>query len=109
MTGLRKGNKMKETLVALIKSKMQFNSQELQNLGIEIGKLYTNLGLPPDMALAKLNLPKEQTISVIDGIGQWLIEHKRNSGATDKAIERQRASNRKMVDAFLKNSELGVY
>lgn len=93
----------------LLESKIQPGSADLQELGIKIGKLYTDHGLPIDMALDRLDLTKEQKLSVLDGACQWLVEHKRNSGATEKAIDRQRATNRKMLEDFLIKGETGVY
>lgn len=96
-------------LGALVQSKVQPVSGALQELGVKIGKLYTDHGLPVDMALDRLNLTKEQKLSVLDGVCQWLIEHRRNSGATEKSIERQRASNRRMVERFIAKDEVGIY
>ena len=96
---------MKEVLL----SKVQPGSKELQELGVKIGKLYTDHGLPIDMALDRLPHSKEQKLSILDGACQWFIEHKRNSGATEKAIERQRTTNRKMIEDFVKKGETGVY
>jgi hypothetical protein len=80
-----------------------------EKFGIEVGRLYTNHGLPPDMALNRIDLSKEQELLVLHGVCQWLIEHKRNSGATDKAIERQRTTNRKMIEGFINTGETGAY
>ncbi len=92
-----------------VESKVQPFSQELQSLGIEIGKLYTNHGLPVDMALQRLPHTKEQKISILDGACQWFMQHKRNSGATEKSLDRQRAANRKMLDDFIEKGETGAY
>lgn len=103
-----KGDKM-GILGDLLVSTVQPGAKELQNLGIKIGKLYTDHGLPPDMALERLSYTKQQKLSILDGVCQWLIEHKRNSGATDKAIERQRKTNRDMVERFIDKGETDVY
>lgn len=97
------------SLSEIIESKIQPNSEQLQELGIKIGQLYTDMGFPIDMALNKLDMTKEQKISILDGACQWLIEHKRNSGATDKSIERQRKTNREMLERFIKGKEIGAY
>ena len=97
------------SLSEIIKSKLQPSSEQLQEIGIKVGQLYTDMGLPIDMALDKLEMTKEQKISVLDGACQWLIEHKRKSGATDKSIERQRKTNREMLERFIKGKETGVY
>jgi hypothetical protein len=97
-------------LASLLQSKVQFQSDQLQQLGIKIGKLYTDKGFPPDMALERLTgYTTIQKLSILDGLCQWLIQHKRNSGATDKAIVRQRSSNRDMVARFLATGEVGIY
>lgn len=96
-------------LGAIVASKVQPMSKELQELGIKIGHLYTDHGLPVDMAFDRLPRTKEQKLSILDGVCQWLIEHKRNSGATDKAIERQRHTNQKMLEDFITKGEAGVY
>lgn len=83
--------------------------RELVELGRKIGRIYTDHGLPIDIALDRLDYSKEQKLAIINGICEWLIEHKRNSRATDKAIERQRTQNVKMVEAFIKTGETGVY
>ena len=94
----------------LLTSKAQSNSQDLQELGIKIGKLYTDHGLPIDMALDKLQgYTQEQKLSILDGACQWFIEHKRNSGATEKSLDRQRATNVRMVEDFINKGETGIY
>lgn len=82
---------------------------QLDKLGMKIGKLYTDKGLPIDMALDRLDLIKEQKIAVLTGACTWLLQHKRNSGATKKAIERQRSTNRKMLEDFIRSGETGAY
>lgn len=96
-------------LSELIDAKSQPFSAELQEVGVSIGRLYTDHGLPLDMSLDRLPHTKEQKLSILDGACQWFIEHKRNSGASDKAIERQRNANRKMLEDFINNGETGVY
>ncbi len=81
----------------------------LFNMGITIGKIYTDMGLPVDMALDKLSYDKDQKIAILAGAQNWLVEHRRNSGATEKAIERQRETNVKTMNAFIKNGESGIY
>lgn len=84
-------------------------NEGLFNLGVKIGKLYTDHGLPLDMALDRIKCTKEQKINILYGAQNWLVEHKRNSGATEKAIERQRATNIKTMEVFLRTGETGVY
>jgi hypothetical protein len=102
-----------EVVGALLAAKTLGNSPELEALGVEIGKLYTDHGLPVDIALSELNkkrpLSSGQKLLVLDGACQWLIQHKRNSGATEESIERQRQTNRELLRRFLTKGEVGVY
>lgn len=83
--------------------------KELIEFGIEVNKLYTDHGLPLDITLNRLEHPQDQKLIILEGACEWLVQHKRNSGATEKAIERQRVANRNMLEAFAKGKELGVY
>lgn len=100
---------MSKSLTALVNSMKAPDCKELHSLGIKVGKLYTDQGFPPDMALDRLPHTKEQKVAILNGVCEWLIEHKRNSGATDKAIERQRTTNRKMLEDFVAKGETGIY
>lgn len=84
-------------------------NDEWINKGIQVGKLYTDHGFPVDMALERFKCSKEAKLAMLHGVCQWLIQHKRNSGATEKSIERQRATNRRMVHDFVKSGETGAY
>lgn len=96
--------------MSILEAKVQPKALHLENIGITIGKLYTDKGLPPDMALERLTgYTKLEKLSIVDGICQWLIEHKRNSGATDKAIARQRKSNQQSLTQFIDTGEAGIY
>ena len=83
-----------EAICKLLNSKTKIGAEEMVDLGIIVGKLYTDHGLPIDIALdhleKKRTITKEQQLLVLDGACQWLIEHKRNSGADERSIERQR-------------------
>lgn len=81
----------------------------LENFGIEIGKLYTNHGLPLDISLSRLEYCKEFKLIILHGACEWFLQHKRDSGATEKAIERQIATNEKIMDDFVKTGEVGIY
>jgi hypothetical protein len=61
------------------------------------------------MALDRLPYERGVKLQVLNGACEWFIEHKRLSGATEKAVERQRQANRKMVEDFLATGESGVY
>lgn len=78
-------------------------------LGKRIGRIYTDHGFPIDMALARLQITPAQKLVVLDGAFEWLIEHKRQSGASEKAIERQRATNQRSIEAYIRTGETGVY
>lgn len=96
-------------MIELVESKTQPFSKQLQELGIKIGKLYTDHGYPLDMSLGVLPHTKEQKLSILDGACQWFIEHKRLSGATEKSIERQRNTNRNIVESFIAKGETDIY
>jgi len=81
----------------------------LLELGKQIGKLYTDHGLPVDMAFDRLDMNSEKKIVVLTGALNWLVEHKRNSGAPEKAIERQRKLNTRMMGHFMQTGEVGLY
>lgn len=83
---------------------------KMREIGTFIGKLYTDRGFPPDMALDELtNLSKPQKLAVLFGCCSWLVQHKRNSQATEKAIERQRKQNREALHRFVATGEAGLY
>lgn len=82
---------------------------KLYDMGVEVGKLYTDHGLPIDMALERIEGSKEKKLAVLNGALHWLVLHKRNSGAPEKAIDRQRAQNIKYVERFLAGKEIGAY
>lgn len=102
---------MSDVLGSLIQGYMLEKSEEVVDFGKQIGRLYTDHGLPIDMALDRLpkNVTKDQKVLILSGVGEWLLEHKRNSGGTEKSIERQRDQNKKMIADFLQNGETGLY
>lgn len=85
------------------------NMDHILRLGERIGKLYTDDGLPIDIALQSPSIPSENRLLVLHGACKWLIEHKRRSGATEKAIERQRAVNRRAIESFINYGECKIY
>lgn len=95
-------------LGTLINAKLADNGQ-MEEMGVVVGRLYTDHGLPIDMALDRLSIIKQQKVVIVDGVCQWLITHKRNSGATEKSIDRQRQTNRKILDDFIRTGEVGIY
>jgi hypothetical protein len=94
-----------ELLVAFTHS----DREELLAFGTKIGKLYTDQGFPIDMALDRLDYSKKAKLMVLTGALNWLVEHRRRSGATDAAIERQRKANRITLERYIATGEAGVY
>lgn len=91
---------------------LQDSDNKLYDLGVEIGKLFTDRGFPLDMSvqeLKKRGYKQAQIIAILNGALHWLVIHKRNSGANDKAIDRQRAANVKFLDNFITKGETGAY
>lgn len=81
----------------------------LTAVGTTVGKLYTDHGLPIDMALSRLPYSHEQKIAILDGVFNWIIEHKHNSGASEKNLERQRQSNQKAMLRFINSKDTEAY
>lgn len=96
-------------LSSSIKALANDPDKELFGLGIKIGKLYTDSGFPIDMALNELKITKDEKIAVLNGALSWLIQHKRNSGASEVAVDRQRKANLNTLERFIKTDETGVY
>lgn len=94
-------------IVPLLKAYNHYPRQ--YSLGKRIGKLYTDFGFPVDMALDRLDMTKEAKLSVIFGVGNELVEHKRRSGAPEKALNRQRKANQEVVKRFMDTGETGMY
>ena len=88
---------------------LEVRDPRMEQLGVQIGKLYTDFGLPIDMAMDRLPHNKEEKLAILHGACRWFIEHKRKSGAGEPAIERQRKTNLKMVEDFITKGETGVY
>lgn len=93
----------------LLEATVSDTDSSLYELGHKIGRLYTDHGLPIDMAFDRLPHTKEQKQAILTGALHWLVIHKRNSGATEKAIDKQRAMNVKIAESFAKTGESGVY
>lgn len=101
---------MSNTLSKLMEANSQFGHSQLVDIGKQLGRLYTDHGLPADMALDRLQGYSElQKVSIVDGICQWLNEHKRLSDASENALERQRKANRNMLERFVSTGETGAY
>lgn len=101
-------------LAALVDSLMLPDHKQWVTFGRTLGRLYSDKGMPVDMSLAEVakrtpGLTQHHYVAMISGVGSWLIEHKRNSGATEKSIERQCDANNKMVADYLKRGEVGLY
>jgi hypothetical protein len=98
-----------DAFVGLIAAFQQPGAEELRGMGTEIGKLKTSGGFPIDMALSRLDMTKLQKVAVLEGALSWLVEHCRNSGASDKAIDRQRSANSRAMERFIETGEAGIY
>ena len=99
-------NALSEVLEALTYSRRD----EFLDMGKQIGRIYTDFGFPIDMALEKLpESTKQQKLLIIMGAQNWLIEHRKNSSATDKALERQRRINKEALERFIQTGETGMY
>lgn len=84
----------------------------LENNGKKIGELYTDYGLPIDISFDQPQvkaLPKEYKIILLNSALNHMIQHRKNSNATDSSIEKARKSNREFLANFIKNGEVGVY
>lgn len=97
------------SLRLLVDSMGEKDKEAFEDIGRRVGKLYTDHGFPLDMALDRICGTKQQKILVLLGACQWFIEHKRQSGATEKALSRQRATNQKILDEFINHNEIGIY
>lgn len=86
-----------------------YSNPKFTFIGEKIGRLYTDYGLPVDMALSRLSYSKQEKLKILNGACGWLIKHKRNSSATEKSIKRQRKSNRRALESFIKTGESGLY
>lgn len=84
-------------------------NKKYTELGEKIGKLFTEYGLPIDMALSRINITENNKKAVLNGALNWLVEHKKRSGATEKSIDRQRIQNKKYMLNYLMTGEVGIY
>lgn len=102
-----------EAIGTLLEAISLDTDDELDSFGVKIGHLYTDHGLPIDMAFDKLNqrfdLTSQQKLAVLNGALWWLVQHRRNSAATEKALDRQRKINRETVERFIRTGEVGLY
>ena len=99
-------------LEKIIESLSNPNRKRLEEEGTWVGRLYTDKGLPLDMSIAELrkrNFTEDDIFIIVEGALTWFVQHKRNSGATDKALNRQREQNSKTMSAFLAGRETGLY
>lgn len=106
------GQKMSKQLGVLIDALMIPEKEQMLEIGTKIGQLYTNMGYPIDMSLQKLQeagYGDKQLIVVLHGALGWRLEHLRRSGATDKAVERTRKTNRADLERYINTGESGVY
>ena len=82
----------------------------LTNLGIKMADMKNRMGLPPDMFMNKLNnLNLDQKLYIAYIYCSEMIEHKRASGAEDKAIDRTRKHNQVIMGRLMNTGEIGEY
>lgn len=97
----------------LLESLTQKESGLLKSMGLKIGRLSTDHGLPLDVSMKQLEKSTQYDLGkrlvILHGALSWLLEHKRKSGATEKAIARQRVSNRKAIESYAHTGEVGIY
>lgn len=86
---------------------------ELNRLGGEMFRMFTEMGFPPDMFLDELAKRRKLTTSqrafIVHVYCGKLIEHKRLSGAEEKSLDKQRKRNIELVYNVLKGKEMGIY
>lgn len=107
----------REVLAELLKAEQSVppaTKKELEDMGLHVGKTYTDHGLPIDMALDQLDkrfpgLTRYSKVIILNAALGWLIEHRRNSAATEKALDRQRKNNRETMRRYLESGEAGLY
>lgn len=90
----------------------QNSTTHYKEIGIKIGKLYTDFGLPIDMAMGHESihsLAKSQRVCILSAALWWLVEHKWLSNATEESIQRQRNANKEIMRRFMKTGEVGIY
>lgn len=105
-------DKEKGALENLVAAFMLPDKETFLEFGTAVGKLYTDHGLPLDMAMDKVKergYSELQQLLIVQGACGWFVEHKRLSGAPEKAIERQRGVNRNILTNFVKGKETGIY
>lgn len=85
------------------------NFDSLSNKGMKLGQLYTNHGLPLDIIFDKVRINNIEKIAMLFGAHEWLIIHKRQSGASEAAIDRQRKANSESITRFINKGEVGIY
>lgn len=86
---------------------------QLNFYGKEMFRFKSELGFPPDMFLDKLakehRLDRLQLVYVLNVFFEQLMEHKRQSAAQEKALERTRRQNGDRILAFIETGEVGIY
>ena len=80
-----------------------------EEIGREMARFKNELGFPPDMFLSKLEFDQEKHKYIVHYYCEAMMEHKRASGAQDKALDRTRKHNRVLMERVLAGEELGEY
>lgn len=85
----------------------------LPQIGAEMARFKTELGMPPDMFLKylknKMELTENDVIVLADAYCTDMIEHKKASGATDKALDRARQHNKAIMRRLITTGEMGEF
>ena len=89
------------------------NDDYMQFLGKEMFRMYTEMGLPPDMFISeikkKVHLDQLAVIFIVSTYQGLFLEHRRMSGIDDKRVNKIQRKNNEDIIRLIKTGELGVY
>lgn len=77
--------------------------------GKQMARFKNEMGFPPDMFLKRLNVDNDTKFLISITYCDEMIEHKRASGAQEKAIDKTRKHNQAILRRLLDKGELGEY
>jgi len=82
----------------------------LTELGQKMADMKNSTGYPPDRFMERLtSLSSQEKLFVSHIYCVEMINHKRMSGAPEKAIQRTRKHNRQILNRLIDTGELGAY
>lgn len=88
-------------------------TDEAVKMGKEMARFKNELGFPPDMFLDKLSkthyLDVDDKLWIASSYCDEMIQHKRASGAGEKALDRTRKQNQVILQRLLDTGEMGIY